>query len=987
MKRKLALFLIVCLSALGLNPVPLYAEQGNTGPGSENGYEEYLSVADAYGDAISYPEYRSLHPEERFPGKAIIIEAADYSRYENMEVLEYKDFKGKAGTSILTGEQGMVEWQVKVQEAGYYNLAVEYYPVEGKSGGIQRSVLIDGELPFSEAGIVEFERFWKNELDEIQVDNKGNDVRNRQVECPEWSEKRLCDSNGYYAEPFLFYLEPGVHTVTFLSQKEPMMIRRLLFEKPEQIPDYREVKEEYEVRKENGVRNKNETRNENETRKEKDEPGPGQENIVSGAEVITIQAEDAGKKSSPMLYGISDRSSPSLTPYDPAKVKINSIGGTNWKEAGQWIEWEFDISEAGLYQIAMHEKQDSVRGVPVKRKLMIDGTVPFEEMMQIDFPYKGDWTVKTLSDGEEPYLFYLQEGRHVLRLEAVLGDLTEYVRKVKTSLTGLNQIYYDIMMITGTQPDSYRDYQIEKKMPDLADRLGAERDVLKSVVDGLKQITGKSGEKEAAINTVIEQLGDFIKDVEKVVPKLADFKKNIGGIGTWLLQMNELPLQLDAIYLVPEGQEPPAVSHSFFSRLWHELRSVFYSFIVDYNSIGDVSEGSRQETLTVWIGTGRDQANALKLLIDEQFTKETGIPVNLMLVSMDTLLQATLAGQGPDAAMQVAGNLPMNYAMRGAVADLTQFEDFEQTAERFYESALVPYRFREQCYALPETQTFQMLFYRRDILNKQGIAVPQTWDDVNAAISVLSRNNMTFGMAPSPEQGFGMFLYQMGGEFYTEDGKASALDSDIAVNAFKKWTSYYTDYTLEREFDFANRFRTGEMPLGIADYTMYNTLQVSAPEIRGLWEFTRVPGTIKEDGSIDHTTPSGGQAVIIMNGSGKKESAWEFLKWWTSEEVQVRFGREMEGLMGPAARYPTANKEALAKLPWALEDYANLTEQFSWVKGIPEVPGGYFTGRNINNAFYSVVVSQNIGPREALMDNVRYINDEIAYKRKEFKLD
>ena len=45
-----------------------------------------------------------------------------------------------------------------------------------------------------------------------------------------------------------------------------------------------------------------------------------------------------------------------------------------------------------------------------------------------------------------------------------------------------------------------------------------------------------------------------------------------------------------------------------------------------------------------------------------------------------------------------------------------------------------------------------------------------------------------------------------------------------------------------------------------------------------------------------------GTSAIIMEQAEDKEASWEFLKWWTSKDVQVRFGREMEGLMGAAAR-------------------------------------------------------------------------------------
>ena len=54
-------------------------------------------------------------------------------------------------------------------------------------------------------------------------------------------------------------------------------------------------------------------------------------------------------------------------------------------------------------------------------------------------------------------------------------------------------------------------------------------------------------------------------------------------------------------------------------------------------------------------------------------------------------------------------------------------------------------------------------------------------------------------------------------------------------------------------------------------------------------------------------------------------------------------------------------------------------------RSIRQVPGGYFTWRNVNNAFYAVTTkADSATPREELMDRVLYINDEITYKRTEF---
>ncbi len=93
----------------------------------------------------------------------------------------------------------------------------------------------------------------------------------------------------------------------------------------------------------------------------------------------------------------------------------------------------------------------------------------------------------------------------------------------------------------------------------------------------------------------------------------------------------------------------------------------------------------------------------------------------------------------------------------------------------------------------------------------------------------------------------------------------------------------------------------------------------------------------------------------------------------------------MEGLMGAAARYPAANIETLELLPWSAEERDKLIQQWKWVTGVPEVPGGYMAGRHLDNAFRRVVFQQAPTRRTLLYFN-RIINEEIARKRREVGL-
>ena len=256
--------------------------------------------------------------------------------------------------------------------------------------------------------------------------------------------------------------------------------------------------------------------------------------------------------------------------------------------------------------------------------------------------------------------------------------------------------------------------------------------------------------------------------------------------------------------------------------------------------------------------------------------------------------------------------------------------------------------------------------------------------------------NMSVGIpypdiaAPNLSSYYAM-LYQLGGALYNDSATHTTINSEAGVQAFERYTSLYNDYGLPTIFDFVSRFRSGEMPLGIFDYTTFNTLTVSAPEIRGLWDIAILPGTSRtaEDGStyVDHSGHSQGACcmMIATDSETTKQNAWQFMKWWTSTDAQVRFGREIEAVLGSSARYATANIAAIEQLSWSEAQLKVIREQMTWAVGFREVAGGYYTTRHMTNAVRKVT-NDKTDPRETLLDYARTINEEINKKRLEFGL-
>ena len=956
---------------------------------SMDDYDEIVSTYSIDKSIVGYTTYVSQF-EQSYPDETLTVGAEAVVRYDEgdkaADPVIYTDYEGMQGDSVYTSENSLVEFEVEVQKEGFYNLSLVYYPIAGKNSDIERSIFIDGKLPYKEMASIDFYRIWRFDLEEDNLnangsatyhwekDNQGNDNRPSMIEAPEWITSYVYDSEGYVTSPLAVYLTKGTHTITMLSLREPMLINQIVLSNASSAKSYADTKAEQDAK---GA-------------------------VVTSGHKITIEGENATRTSSQMLYPTQDQSSPSVSPSSAKELLNNTIGGNSWRLVGQWIEWDFDIPQSGYYNISLYDCQNFVRGIYVSRRITIDGEVPFKEMEDYGFSYGQSWREDVLSDENgEAYLFYLEEGHHTLRMQAVLGDFSNIISEVQSCVQQLNSIYREVIKITGVSPDTYRDYQLEASLPELHNELVAVREQLAGAIDQMQALTGKNSDRLTVLLTMRDQLDDLIDDAEYFVRVIGSYKINVRACGNWVTQVTEQPLAIDRINITSPDTKMEYKNTSFLSKLGYECRRLYYSFVIDYNQIGNVIEDDKADdtTITLWIGSGRDQANIIKKMIDEGFTNSFGVNVNVQLVDMNTLLRAELAGEGPDVAIQVAntngiagavlntGNdTPVNYGIRNAVLDLSQFDDLDEVRTRFAEAAMVPFEFDGATYGLPETTTFPVMFYRKDILAELGMEVPETWDEVKVAMAVLAKNQMEFGMLPS-EQIFAMLLYQNGGSYYTEDGARSVLDSDVAVNTFKDYCEFYTDYKLDKETSVEERFRTGECPIVIADYTTYNNLVVSAPDIAGLWDFAPVPGTVREDGTVDHSTGCTGLASIIMADTDYPEECWEFLKWWTSADVQTQYGREMESLMGSAARVPTANLEAFANMPWPVDDYEALEEAFQWVKGIPQVPGGYYSWRNVNNAFYTVTTeTDTASPREELMDKVIYINAEIDYKRQELGL-
>lgn len=945
---------------------------------SADNYEEKYAGYDlsteveGLGRGNTYTKYMQTYADMRLGTSEVVIDCVNnLSQSTNTENRAECD---GVSNVLYCADDSFAEWKFNVPQEGMYNIIVDYYTVESRGVPVERTLKINGEVPFVGADQLTFDRIFTDD-GEKTTDNRGNEIRPSQIEYYRWQKQYIKDYLGYIVKPYQFYFKQGENTLSLEAVNEPVILKNITISPITEDCSYEEYSSRYAGRVDS-----DDAKN----------------------TIIKINGEDADYRSDASLYAKYDKSVANTDPSSLTAIKLNYIGGEGWKVPGQWIEWEFNVPYSGYYRITLKARQGYQRGGISCRSFYLDGEIPFEDCEVVQFEYSNDWEMLTLSDeNDEPFWFYLTEGMHSIRLEATLGDMGTILEELTDSVYRMNQMYRELLVVTGAQPDTFRDYKIEQSYPEVIEGMDLEYRRLYKIVDETVAVTGQKSDKIANALTLAIQMERFMDDYRDITKQFATYKNNISALGTSMNEMTESKLDID--YILVQGTNTDDVSDStnFIKNLWHDIKSFFVSFFYDYNAVGDVYDDDDDDVINVWLLAGRDQNEVMKKMVDDDFTPKTGIKVNVQVVGAESLLNAVMADRGPDVVLAAGAQLPVDYALRNAAEDLTQFEGLDEVLSQYPESSYTSYKFEDGIYGLPETLNYNVMFYRKDILDELGLEVPQTWDELIDMLPTILGNNMQVAL-PTVErlinnvQNPDLSLYftlveQRGGEFYDEAGSKILIDNNEGVEAFEMFTSLFSDYGLPLVYDFPTRFRSGEMPIGITDYSTYNTLVVSAPEIKGLWDFCEIPGTVRTDENgneyIDRTVHCWGTCsmMIATDDETVKQNSWEFLKWWADKDTHVRYGRELEAVMGSSARYATANLEAFKEYPWSAKQVEILDNQRSWTKGFREIAGGYYTSRHITNAARKVT-NQKEDPREVLLDYVRTINEEIEKKRAEYNL-
>lgn len=870
----------------------------------------------------------------------------------------YEAYANLAENPFLLDRNQPITFTNPASESGLYYFAFDFHELENNINQAQISIKVNGEAPFYESQTLVIPSKWVLATSEFKLDRYENEIQPNSLKVYEWRTHDIYDYRGMHRGLFAFELSPGDEiTIEYVNAK--LLIGAFHFVKNESIPTY----EDYLLN------------------------NPG--NIVN--DKITIASREIYHRNDPSIR-LRPEQDPSNLYYNTQFLRLNVIFGDSWQNSGQSITYQIETETAGYYHLSFKYRQYLIKDLPVFRKIKVNGEVPFNYLESYAFPYTTSFLNRTLvGPDEEPLKIYLEEGMNEITLEAVNYTYREVIEVLQYTMNEIQSLALDVKRYTSGGTDRYRDWDIDQYFPTAAYDIYTWAVLLEETYEKLLPLSDVDQPSEIGnMKVAATRLKNIAVDINKLPSRMVQFSDGDSSVNQMLGNLTQRLLRTNMEFerLVLHGDvdldRPYA---NIFVSFFEGAKRLVLSFI---NNPYSASQ-RRDDELTVWVNHPRQYIEIMQTMIDQSYDGDIRITLSQM-PDQNKLILANASGQAPDVAIGVNHWIPYDFAVRSASLDLRQFEGYEEVVSNFTPGAMIPYVFEDGVFGLPETQNFWVTYYRKDILDSIGITeIPQTWDEIIEILPLLQSYGMNYFVPLAQFSGLKPFvatmpfIYQFGGDLYTEDGMSTAINTEETLEGIRLMSELFTLYNVPKFVaSFYNNFRYGTIPIGISDLSTYILLETAAVELDGLWGMDLHPGVYDEEtDEIVRYSSVGAQASMIMSTTNFPQESWDFLEWFMSTEVQSEFAFLLQSTYGQAYFWNTANVEAFKTLSMPDEYKDIVLEQWTYGLEASRIPGAYMVERELSNA-WTKIVFEGTNPRQALDESVRISNREIIYKMAEF---
>lgn len=310
-----------------------------------------------------------------------------------------------------------------------------------------------------------------------------------------------------------------------------------------------------------------------------------------------------------------------------------------------------------------------------------------------------------------------------------------------------------------------------------------------------------------------------------------------------------------------------------------------------------------EKTLTVWaMGAEGRKIPEMARIFEQQ---NPGVKVITQAIpwgaAHEKLVTAVVGGVTPDVCQLGTTWMSEFFAME-ALEPLDEYVKNSEVIkkENFFSGSWETCVMEEKLWGIPWYVDTRILFYRKDLLLKEGFNhPPRTWEELKLVAKKLSKDingdgkNDFWGInIPSGGGGvwneLGIFVWQNNANYLTKDNKSSAVLTDEFKEAFKFYISFFKEKLAPVEggidINLFQAFRTGFYPMFISGPWMIELINKEMPEYKGKWDVS--PLWINSR-TKRFTSFVGGCNLVIFNKSRNKDLAWKFIEFMSQKENQI----------------------------------------------------------------------------------------------------
>lgn len=370
-------------------------------------------------------------------------------------------------------------------------------------------------------------------------------------------------------------------------------------------------------------------------------------------------------------------------------------------------------------------------------------------------------------------------------------------------------------------------------------------------------------------------------------------------------------------------------------------------------------------SLTYWMTGTDDDAKTMTAAADLYHQDNPDVTIKVQAVpwadAHAKILSAATSGSGPD---MISGGMSwgIEFGNKGGMVDLSSYgiDDIKKGTPSGIWNSIVDSK--GKVYAVPLDIATSAYLYRPDLLATAGIAdPPATWDDLLADITKLQSSGVTYPFVENwgtfSVQDYANYLFQAGGDFYTEGCKAGALDTTAAKQALTMWAKVFSGSTPKQNIDGASALLDGSAAIIQDESGSLKLYDTRVPALAGKWSLGPIPA-----GPDGISSFVGGRVTGVMASSAHKDEAAAFIKFLSSPDAIA--GLQKQAAASGSLWLP-ASTDAVQGLDIPDDQKKILADSISEGNAGPNCDGWGDAAADVGNLLQSVV-TDNADPDTVL---------------------